>query len=69
MHTAAALDGVDGTPDAGVLGAMAVGGGMGVVDNRVTPALWYGGLIGFAVWPLPVAIALIVRAVRESRAS
>ena len=38
MHTAVALDGVDGTPDAGVLDAMAVGGGMGVVDNPVTPA-------------------------------
>ena len=48
---------------------MAIGGGLGVVDNPVTPALWYGGLIGFALWPLPVSVALIVQAVRERRAS
>jgi hypothetical protein len=116
MHASAAMDGVEGTPDAGVisfttmmtlgdtvgavstyakgacllavgvaavrtrflprwlgwlsiaLGAMAVGGGLGVVDNPVTPALWYGGLIGFAVWPLVVGVVLAVRAVRARRA-
>jgi hypothetical protein len=47
-----------------VLGAMAVGGGLGIVDNPVTPALWYGGLIGFAVWPLLVGVTLIVKALR-----
>lgn len=117
MHASAALDGVDGVPDGGVLsfytmmtlgdtfgsvatyakgacmlavglaalrtrflprwlgwlsvvlGFMAIGGGLGVVDNPVTPALWYGGLIGFAVWPLPVSIALLVKALRERSSS
>jgi hypothetical protein len=50
-----------------VFGAMAVGGGLGVVPNPVTDALWYGGLIGFALWPLPVGITLIVQAVRRRR--
>jgi len=50
-----------------VLGAMAVLGGLGVVENPVTPALWYGGLIGFAVWPMLVGITLIVKAIKHRR--
>jgi hypothetical protein len=46
---------------------MAVGGGLGFVENPVTPALWYGGLLGFAIWPLLVGVTLIVKAVRGRR--
>jgi hypothetical protein len=53
----------------GLFGAMAIGGGLGFVENPVTGALWYGGLIGFALWPLPVSIALLTKAIRARRAS
>lgn len=51
-----------------VLGAMAVGATFSVVPNPVTGALFYAGLFGFALWPLPVGIALTVKAIRERRA-
>jgi hypothetical protein len=50
-----------------VLGAMAVGGGFGAAGDPVTGALWYGGLLGFAIWPLLVATTLIVKALRARR--
>jgi hypothetical protein len=44
-----------------VLGGMAVGAGLGVVENPVTPVLFYGGLLGFAIWPLIVGITILIR--------
>ncbi|GIH10799.1 hypothetical protein Rhe02_88660 [Rhizocola hellebori] len=49
-----------------VLGAMALGGGLGVVDNPVTGALWYAGLIGFALWPLLIGVTLLVKSVKRA---
>jgi hypothetical protein len=49
-----------------VLGAMAVGGGLGVVDNPVTGSLWYAGLIGFALWPVAIGVTLLVKALKQS---
>ena len=44
-----------------LLGGMAVGAGLGVVENPVTPVLFYGGLLGFAIWPLIVGVTILVR--------
>jgi hypothetical protein len=51
-----------------VLGAMAIGGAFTFTDNPVTGALFYAGLFGFALWPLPVGIVLTVKAIRARRA-
>jgi hypothetical protein len=36
------------------------------VDNPVTGALWYAGLIGFALWPLAVGVTLLVKALKRA---
>jgi hypothetical protein len=50
-----------------VLGAMAVGGGLSVADDPVTEALWYGGLLGFGIWPLLAGVVLVIKGVRARR--
>jgi hypothetical protein len=47
---------------------MAIGGTFTFTDNPVTDALFYAGLFGFALWPLPAGIVLTARAVRARRA-
>jgi hypothetical protein len=44
-----------------VFGTMAVGAGLGVVGNSVSQVLFYGGLLGFAIWPLIVGVTVLVR--------
>jgi hypothetical protein len=51
------------------LGVMAIGAAFSFTDSPITGALFYAGLFGFALWPLPVGVTLLIKAIRERRSA